>query len=374
MRTPEKRLIDLLKETGVDFVSVLPCDRVKSLLQKVTHLGTYVPLTREEEGVGISAGAAMAGRRPAMIVQSSGIGNMINALLSLTGFYGLPLAIFVSHRGVYKERIAAQIPMGKALPGLLRAAGIGYSLLRRVEDLEKVRKRLDAVYEKGRVHAFLMSPRLWEGCSSVVSAASDRVFKGKKLPAGKRIRKKAVYTRYEVLEIIKGYLKDSLVISNLGVPSKELYHLCHQPSNFYMLGSMGMATPIGLGVSLNTKKRVYVIDGDGSILMNPGTLSTVAVMNPANLTIIAIDNAAYGSTGNQPTHTETVTDLSLLARAFGIRDVQTVSTKEEIHSALRSRRRGPRFIHVIARPGNAKVSEIPLSAQEIVASFKESLK
>ncbi len=65
-------------------------------------------------------------------------------------------------------------------------------------------------------------------------------------------------------------------MSNLGWPSKELYALKHQPSNFYMLGSMGMATPIGLGIALASSKEVFVIDGDGSLLMNPGTLATAA--------------------------------------------------------------------------------------------------
>ena len=87
----------------------------------------HVPLTREEEGVGICAGAALSGRRPAMFVQSSGIGNMINALLSLTAFYELPLALFVSRRGVYKEKIEAQFPMGLKLPGILSGAGIGWT-------------------------------------------------------------------------------------------------------------------------------------------------------------------------------------------------------------------------------------------------------
>ena len=90
-------------------------------------------------------------------------------------------------------------------------------------------------------------------------------------------------------------------MSNLGWPSKELYAVKHQPSNFYMLGSMGMVTPIGLGIALSSSKDVIVIDGDGSLLMNPGTLATAASLAPKNLTILAIDNGAYGSTGNQPT-------------------------------------------------------------------------
>src|SRR6266545_4482832 len=110
MRCPEEKLISILKNCGIDFTSSLPCEKIKTLLEKVSEEFFHLPLTREEEGVGISAGAALSGKRPAMFVQSSGIGNMINALLSLTQFYELPLAIFVSQRGIYKEKIEAQFP------------------------------------------------------------------------------------------------------------------------------------------------------------------------------------------------------------------------------------------------------------------------
>ena len=92
--------------------------------------------------MGICAGAALSGRRPAMFVQSSGIGNMINALLSLTQFYELPLAIFVSQRGIYKEKIEAQFPMGQRLPAILAGAGIAYSEINSSDDISKVDQKL----------------------------------------------------------------------------------------------------------------------------------------------------------------------------------------------------------------------------------------
>src|SRR5512139_2681556 len=116
----------------------------------------HLPLTREEEGVGICAGAALAGRRPALFVQSSGLGNMINALLSLTQFYELPLAIFVSRRGVYQEKIEAQFPMGQRLPVILAGAGIAFSEISAREELGLVGCGLEKAYNTNRIHAFLM--------------------------------------------------------------------------------------------------------------------------------------------------------------------------------------------------------------------------
>src|SRR5512134_1819735 len=134
MFSPEEELIAVLKKTEVDFTASLPCEKIKCLLEMVEREFLHVPLTREEEGVGICAGAALAGKRAAIFVQSSGIGNMLNALLSLTQFYELPLAIFISQRGIYKEKIAAQFPMGRRLPGILRGAGIPHSIISTRDD------------------------------------------------------------------------------------------------------------------------------------------------------------------------------------------------------------------------------------------------
>ncbi len=368
MQTVEDRLVEILSKAGVDTILALPCDRVKWLLKRVSDKGNYVPLTREEEGVGIAAGVAMAGGRTAMIIQSSGFGNMINALLSLTGFYKLPLAIFISHRGIYKEKIEAQKPMGRALKGLLKASGIGYTLLDRPDDLRKIENPLMKVYMNESTHAFLLSPRLWEGCGAATYNHVNRILKTVAIKTSRRTVR-AKLTRYEIIAGIKDILSSEIVICNLGIPSKELYHIVDQPSNFYMLGSMGMVTPIGLGVALKTDKRVFVIDGDGSLLMNSGILATVAYLNPDNLTIIAIDNGVYGSTGNQPTHSFSIVDLSVVARGFGIRNAFQCSRVEEIKKAVKSRSRGVKFIHVIAKPGNARVDNIPLSALEIKERF-----
>ncbi|MFN3481358.1 MAG: sulfopyruvate decarboxylase subunit alpha, partial [Thermodesulfovibrionales bacterium] len=156
MRSAEEELIGILKEFRVNPVSSLPCEKIKNLLCLLQREFYHIPLTREEEGVGLSAGVALAGARPAMFVQSSGVGNMINAILSLTAFYGLPLPIFVSQRGIYKETIAAQVPMGQRLPGILRETGIPYSIISRRNDFQIIRSHLLNVFEQYRIHVFLL--------------------------------------------------------------------------------------------------------------------------------------------------------------------------------------------------------------------------
>ncbi len=163
MRDTGQHFLDILEGCGTDLLCTLPCDRIKDIIAGASSRSfRHLPLTREEEGVGICAGAALAGGNPAMLIQNSGLGNMVNALQSLTGFYELPLAIFLSHRGIYKEGIPAQVPMGKAAAGLLDAMGIEYSQVNNTSDLEKVEGKLREVYSGCRAHAFLLSPALWE--------------------------------------------------------------------------------------------------------------------------------------------------------------------------------------------------------------------
>ena len=378
MHDLEQDLLDIFERSGIDILCSLPCDRVKRLICMADG-GDFIHLhmTREEEGVGICAGAALAGKRAAMLVQSSGVGNMVNALLSLTGFYELPLGLFVSLRGVYKEGIEAQVPMGQALPALLESTGIRFSHIREEKDLHAIEEKLEHAYANNRIHAFLVSPELWE--SSVKGAPEKpETFFPCSMPqeaarsAGNIPR--AELNRYEVLASLKEVIKGQIVIGNIGVPSKELYDICDQPSNFYMLGSMGMATPIGLGVALFTDSMVFVIDGDGSLLMNPGTLATVASSGVKNLTILAIDNASYGSTGCQPTLTGSCVDLETVARGFGIRRTLRAGTREKIMDISSLVSDGPLFVHIPAISGNRPgINNIPLGNKEIKSRFMEFL-
>jgi len=366
---PEEFIISCLKENSTKLVATLPCEKVRGLLGLVPRHFDHVSLTREEEGVGICAGAYLAGARSAMLVQSSGLGNMINALCSLTRLYSLPLPILVSWRGVFKEGIVAQEPMGRYLPKIARALEIPCAEIHDKKDLPLVRESLESAYRNENVELILLSPRLWGEAAAEENHGNARA----QIPLIHSRPLKASLTRYEVLEAASSYLADKAVVCNLGYPCKELYQVNDQPSNFYMLGSMGMATPIGLGIAMYSEEEVVVIDGDGSILMNPGVLATVAERSPRNLTILAIDNAVYGSTGNQPTATGKVADLETLARGFGIKRTYKVAEKNEIRELLSEIGSGPNFVHVLAKAGNAAVPKVPLSPAEIKNRVAEYL-
>ncbi|MEE8359019.1 MAG: sulfopyruvate decarboxylase subunit beta [Candidatus Hydrothermarchaeales archaeon] len=368
----EEEVVQILKKGGVDLIATLPCDKAQQLYNLIPRHFRHVPLTREEEGVGICAGAHLAGVRPLMLIQSSGMGNMINALGSLTKTYCLPLPILISWRGVYKEKISAQVPMGKYLPKILKAFDINYSTVEESDDISLISGALEDAYQNDTIHAVLLSPNIWR--ESEIGSINGGERRVKRISPVETEVIRPVLTRFKIIQAVAPYLDGKVVVCNLGIPCKELYSIKHQEANFYMLGSLGMASPIGLGIAMNTGKHVVVIDGDGSLLMNPGTLATIACIGPENLTILAIDNGVHGSTGSQPTATECGVDLELTAKSFGLDNTFRVWDEKRIHDVLEGLGPGPNFVHIIAKPGNADVPNIPLTPLEIKQQVMEFLR
>jgi sulfopyruvate decarboxylase subunit beta len=166
----------------------------------------------------------------------------------------------------------------------------------------------------------------------------------------------------------KAEKSDALLIANIGIPCKELYSVCDMPNNFYMLGSMGLSSSIGLGLALSRPKRkVISIDGDGSVLMNLGTLATIATQAPNNYLLVIVDNGAYGSTGNQPTATLNHADLAEIARGAGNKEVFEVDSPQGLRKILEEKDAG--IIVVRAEPGNENVPVIKMCPDEIISRF-----
>lgn len=180
--------------------------------------------------------------------------------------------------------------------------------------------------------------------------------------------------RYDILKEIAPLIRDHLVICNIGIPSQELHAIDDQPTNFYMLGTMGLASSIGLGLALVQEKPVIVIDGDGSILTNLGTLPTIA-NNPApNYVLLIVDNGSYGSTGDQPTYTGKRTSLAGMAREAGCENVVECRAEETgrvLSEALHSGE--PTVIVCKCESGNAKMPVITMDPVVIRDRFMKAV-
>jgi sulfopyruvate decarboxylase subunit beta len=181
--------------------------------------------------------------------------------------------------------------------------------------------------------------------------------------------------RSEVIKSIVPVLSGELVVCNIGLPSQELFMHGDQPSNFYMLGTMGLASSIGLGLALAQKKKVVAIDGDGSVLTNFGTLPTIANNVADNFILLIIDNGSYGSTGDQPTYAGRKTSLTAVAKACGCETViecKAEDTAEVLRAALKSNRMT--VIVSKCKSGNVPVGVIELDAPVIKHRFMEEVR
>ena len=176
--------------------------------------------------------------------------------------------------------------------------------------------------------------------------------------------------RSDVLKSLIPIISDQLVVSNIGLPSQELHLLDDQPTNFYMLGTMGLASSIGLGLALAQKAKVIAIDGDGSVLTNFGTLPTIA-NNPAdNFILLIIDNGSYGSTGDQPTYAGMKTSLAKVATACGCETV-IECVAEDTAAALQAALDSNKMTIIVSKceSGNIKVPVIDMDAAVIRHRF-----
>jgi len=183
--------------------------------------------------------------------------------------------------------------------------------------------------------------------------------------------------RFEVIKEIMEVVTDELIICNLGHPSQELFAIKDCDKNFYMLGSMGLASSIGLGLAMSITKKVIVIEGDGSILMNLGSLATIGANQPKNYILIIIDNESYGSTGFQPTFTAKGVDLKKVAHACNIKKTIFIKEKEEIKDRLKkilNSNDGPYCIIIKAQKGlPSNLSIIPYEPEFIKKRFMENI-
>ncbi len=152
-----------LRRAGIDFIASVPCVKFGPLLNLISQdpAVQHVPVTREEEGIGICAGAYMGGKRPALLMQNSGLGNCINALASLDLLYGIPLIMVVSHRGTEGEKIAAQVPMGRATVPLLDALGIEHCCPTPAQGVERLLWAAERAFDLRRPVAVLLNLDFW---------------------------------------------------------------------------------------------------------------------------------------------------------------------------------------------------------------------
>ncbi|MBI4500449.1 MAG: hypothetical protein HY700_04740 [Gemmatimonadetes bacterium] len=182
-------------------------------------------------------------------------------------------------------------------------------------------------------------------------------------------------TRLEATRRLRVLLKTEAVIASLGHPAYDLFEAGDRAENFYLWGSMGLASSIGLGIAMaQPGRRVVVLDGDGSLLMNLGSLATIATVAPPNLLLLVWDNELYGTTGGQPTATAEGSDLAEAAQALGIRQAVTVREPEAFDKVVDRALREPGPWVIVAKVGESgTASKPPLDSPMIKRRFMAAI-
>ncbi|MBI3322284.1 MAG: sulfopyruvate decarboxylase subunit beta [Candidatus Omnitrophica bacterium] len=183
-------------------------------------------------------------------------------------------------------------------------------------------------------------------------------------------------TTREAVGIVARELKDEVAVCTTGFTCRDVQHWGDRPGNFYMIGSMGMAASMGLGIAISKpKSRVAVFDGDGSVLMGLGVLAMIGSLKPGNLVHIVFDNEAYASTGGQATYSSSV-PLDRLAQEAGYKTVRRAGSAEELRTQWGRLRaaQGPVFLLVKCRPDLGPPAErVRLGPEELTTRMAHYL-
>ena len=179
--------------------------------------------------------------------------------------------------------------------------------------------------------------------------------------------------RKEAINIVAGKIGNQPIISANGFISRDLFEVCDKNSNFYMIGSMGLASSIGLGLALqNPKKMIYVFDGDGNILMNLGSLTTISKLKPKNFIHIIFDNSSHESTGGQPTSTNKIS-IDAIAKAVNFK-VFRCNSKKNLDETFKKIKNitGPIIILMKISKSEKISGRISLPSKKIKSRFMKS--
>ena len=180
--------------------------------------------------------------------------------------------------------------------------------------------------------------------------------------------------RKKAIQIIAKTINDQPIISANGFISRELFNTYEKKSNFYMLGSMGLASSIGLGVALrNPKKTIYVFDGDGNILMNLGSMTTIGTIKPKNLVHIIFDNSIHESTGGQPTNSKKI-DLGKIAQCVNYKTF-VAQDEKELEKIMKNIKfgKGPILLKIKISKTTKIEKRISIEPTEIRSRFQKSI-
>ncbi len=351
-----KDFIDEMKSKNVTFYAGVPCSFLTPLINYVINDKslTYISSANEGDAISIAAGAAIGGVSSVAIMQNSGLGNAISPLTSLTYTFKIPLLIICTHRGAPNLTDEPQHElMGKITSKLFETIGIPVARFpTKSKNINTtIETALANMKESGLPQALIMekgsvAPCMLEDQTAPITATNQRFIE--------ELSHANLLTRYEVLKklVQATNAEKTVLIATTGYTGRELCAINDRANHLYMVGSMGCASSLALGLALaRPDLKVVIIDGDGAALMRMGNLATIGAYSPSNLNHVLLDNEAHDSTGGQQTVSR-ATDFSKIALACGYQHVWRSDSLKYLDDFLGDEtEKGCHFMHVKIRTG-----------------------
>jgi phosphonopyruvate decarboxylase len=355
--------LDECLSLGFNFFTGTPCSYLKPFINYVIDHDEFrfVDAVNEGDAVAIASGVTLAGKRAVVMFQNSGFGNAVNPLTSLTDTFRIPIMLIVTFRG--EPGGAPDEPqhelMGKIMTDLLDAMRLKWSFFPNESHLikEALKKANDYMLSENKPYVFVMK----KDDVTPYELQTKRKDKPFHFTITNEDEFSVSYnersTRTDALKEIQSAADEQTVlIATTGKTGRELYELDDKENQLYMVGSMGCALPFGFGIAYsNSNLHVFVIDGDGALLMRTGSMATVGAYQPKNLTHILLDNEAHDSTGGQSTVSNSVS-FSSIAKGFGYKNTFSTDDLKSFRNYLSSEKAkdGPSFIHFKIKKGSPK--------------------
>ena len=369
-----EQFIQAARDHGFDLYTGVPCSYLQSFINYVIDADAlrYVGAANEGDAVAIAAGAELGGVRGVVMLQNSGLGNTVNPLTSLTHTFRIPLLLIVTLRA--EPDGAPDEPqhqlMGAITTDLLELMDIPWTYFpaEQAEISPVLEGAVASMEQTSRPYALVM--RKGSVAKTTLQAMPE------KRPIQPVSKKTAVAAaqRSDMLRAVQASVSPSdLVIATTGFTGRELYAADDRPNQFYMVGSMGCALSIGLGLAMaRPERRVIVLDGDGAALMRLGALATVGFERPTNLVHLVLDNGIHESTGGQTTVSGSI-DFCGLASACGYPSVTAIAGAEDLQDKIRTATAELTFIHVPVLPGVSELPRPEITPPEVAARLREHI-
>ena len=360
-----ENLIKTLKKNKISFFTGVPDSILTSLSRKLENfpIKQHVIATNEGSAVSIGIGHYLSSKKiPCIYLQNSGLSNAINPLISIAHqeVYSIPLFLMIGWRGSPKIPDEPQHKAkGKITLKILKLLKIKFCILRNEKDLYRLKKIIKSSIKSKKIVACLIE----KGTLKIKNS----------------IKKKKLIKLFSRAEFIKNFINliplKSKIISTTGYTSRELMEIrrknrINNGKDFYMVGGMGHSISVALGYANNSKKQIFCLDGDGSILMHLGAIRTAGYIKNTNFKHIILNNNSHESVGGQLTNAAGI-DFKKLSKSVGYKNFFKIKNKQNLREILKKfiKSKGPSLLEVKINNGTLKNLSRPKNLIKIKENF-----